>query len=134
MASPLYVGIDLGTTNSSASVFDGADLIVVRNSAGATITPSVVRLSAKGAVSVGEKARRFLDSDPDNTRSGFKRLMGTSTSLSFAAAGTSLSPEALSAEILKSIAHDVLMQCGVRPTRAVITVPALFELPQTRAT
>jgi molecular chaperone DnaK len=134
MASPLYVGIDLGTTNSSAAVFDGAELIVVRNSAGATITPSVVRLSAKGGVSVGEKARRVLDSDPENTRSGFKRLMGTDTSLTFAASGVSLTPEALSAEILKAIAHDVQVQCGVRPTRAVITVPALFELPQTRAT
>jgi molecular chaperone DnaK len=134
MHTPLYVGIDLGTTNSSAAAFDGQDLVVVRNSAGAAITPSVVRLSGKGAVTIGEKARRFLDSDPDNTRSGFKRLMGTDTSLSFAAAGRKLRPEELSAEILKAIAHDVEVQLGVRPRRAVITVPALFELPQTRAT
>ncbi len=134
MNGPLYVGIDLGTTNSSAAAFDGNELIVVRNSSGANITPSVVRLSPKGTVTVGEKARRFLDSDPENTRGAFKRLMGTDTTLSFAAAKQSLRPEALSAEILKSIAHDVSVQLGVRPAHAVITVPALFELPQTRAT
>jgi molecular chaperone DnaK len=134
MHSPLYVGIDLGTTNSSAAAFDGQDLVVIRNAAGSTTTPSVVRLSAKGAITVGEKARRFLDSDPDNTRGGFKRLMGTDTTLSFSAAGRSLRPEELSAEILKVIAHDVSVQLGVRPRRAVVTVPALFELPQTRAT
>jgi molecular chaperone DnaK len=134
MHSPLYVGIDLGTTNSSAAAFDGQDLVVIRNAAGSTTTPSVVRLSAKGAITVGEKARRFLDSDPDNTRGGFKRLMGTDTTLSFSAAGRSLRPEELSAEILKAIAHDVTVQLGVRPRRAVVTVPALFELPQTRAT
>jgi molecular chaperone DnaK len=134
MAGPLYVGIDLGTTNSTAAVFDGAALTVVRNGAGSTLTPSVVRLSPKGAVTVGEKARRFLETDPDNTRSGFKRLMGTDTKLRFAAANKELRPEELSAEVLKALIHDVDAQLGARPQKAVITVPALFELPQTRAT
>ena len=134
MVAPLYVGIDLGTTNSSAAAFDGATITVIRNSAGSSLTPSVVRVSPKGAISVGEKARRFLDTDADNTRTGFKRLMGTDTALHFPAADRSLSPEALSAEILKAIAHDCEVQLGIRPTAAVITVPALFELPQTRAT
>jgi molecular chaperone DnaK len=134
MTGPLYVGIDLGTSNSTAACFDGTTLSVVRNNAGSTLTPSVVRLTAKGTVTVGEKARRHLDSDPDNTRGGFKRLMGTDTTLTFAAAKKSLRPEELSAEVLKSLVHDVDAQLGVRPRQAVITVPALFELPQTRAT
>lgn len=134
MAGPLYVGIDLGTTNSTAAAFDGTALTVVRNGAGSTLTPSVVRMSAKGGVTVGEKARRYLDSDPENTRAGFKRLMGTDTTLRFASAGKDLRPEELSAEVLKALVHDVDAQLGVRPQRAVITVPALFELPQTRAT
>jgi molecular chaperone DnaK len=134
MAGPLYVGIDLGTSNSTAAVFDGSALTVVRNSAGSTLTPSVVRVSAKGSVTVGEKARRHLDTDPENTRGGFKRLMGTDTTLSFASSAKAWRPEELSAEILKSLIHDVDAQTGVRPQRAVITVPALFELPQTRAT
>ncbi|MBM4283513.1 MAG: Hsp70 family protein, partial [Deltaproteobacteria bacterium] len=134
MDRPAYVGIDLGTSNSTAAVFDGEALTVVRNSAGSSLTPTVVRLSAKGAVTVGEKARRFLDSDPDNTRGGFKRLMGTDTTLSFTAAQRALRPEELSAAVLQSLIHDVDVQLGVRPRSAVITVPALFELPQTRAT
>ena len=134
MAGPLYVGIDLGTTNSTAAAFDGTALTVVRNAAGSTLTPSVVRLSSKGTATVGEKARRQLEADPENTRSGFKRLMGTDTKLHFAAAGKDLRPEELSAEVLRALIHDVDVQMGVRPQRAIITVPALFELPQTRAT
>ncbi|MDP2339609.1 MAG: Hsp70 family protein [Deltaproteobacteria bacterium] len=134
MAGPLYVGIDLGTTNSTAAAFDGTTLTVVRNAAGSTLTPSVVRFSSKGTATVGEKARRFLESDPENTRSGFKRLMGTDTKLHFAAAGRDVRPEELSAEVLRALIHDVDVQMGVRPQRAIITVPALFELPQTRAT
>ncbi len=134
MAGPLYVGIDLGTTNSTAAAFDGTALTVVRNAAGSTLTPSVVRISSKGTVTVGEKARRQLETDPENTRSGFKRLMGTDTRLHFAAAAKDLRPEELSAEVLKALIHDVDVQMGLRPQRAIITVPALFELPQTRAT
>ncbi|MGZ3459950.1 MAG: Hsp70 family protein [Archangium sp.] len=77
MATPLYLGIDLGTTNSTAAAFDGEHLTLIRNAQGANLTPSVVRLDARGAVTVGDRARRLLDSDPLNTRSEFKRLMGT---------------------------------------------------------
>lgn len=134
MAGPLYVGIDLGTTNSTAAAFDGSAITIVRNASGSTLTPSVVRLSSKGTVTVGEKARRQSETDPENTRGGFKRLMGTDTRLHFAAANKQLRPEELSAEVVRALIHDVDVQMGVRPQRAVITVPALFELPQTRAT
>ena len=43
-AKPWYVGIDLGTTNSAAAVFDGDQVQLVRNAQGATLTPSVVRI------------------------------------------------------------------------------------------
>src|SRR5215470_6282033 len=97
MARPLYVGIDLGTTNSTAAVFDGEKVTLVRNGQGATLTPSVVRIDARGTVTVGAKARRFLENDPENTRSEFKRLMGTAQSISFAAAKTEKRPEELAA-------------------------------------
>ena len=64
-ARPLYVGIDLGTTNSTAAVFDGDQVTLVRNAQGTPLTPSVVRIDAKGAVTVGSRARRFLETDPD---------------------------------------------------------------------
>jgi molecular chaperone DnaK len=57
--TPLYVGIDLGTTNSAAAVFDGERVSVVRNAQGATVTPSVVRLDKQARVTVGTRARRF---------------------------------------------------------------------------
>ncbi len=134
MAPPLYLGIDLGTTNSTAAAFDGEQLTLIRNAQGANLTPSVVRIDARGAVTVGERARRLLDSDPQNTRSEFKRLMGTAQSLEFAAAQRSRKPEELAAEVLKSLRKDVELQLGVSPTCAVISVPALFELPQNAAT
>jgi molecular chaperone DnaK len=132
--TPLYVGIDLGTTNSAAAVFDGERVSVVRNAQGATVTPSVVRLDKQSRVTVGTRARRFLEQDPTNTAAEFKRLMGTGRPIEFPAAATSRTPEQLSAEILKALRQDITDQLGATVERAVISVPALFELPQSAAT
>ena len=129
-----YVGFDLGTTNSSVSVFDGKEVHLVRSAMGGNVTPSVVRISAKGGRSVGAKARRFLDRDPENTKSAFKRLMGTEQTLSFPASGIEQKPQELSAEVLKALCADVEQQFGFSVKRAVVTVPALFEIPQSAAT
>ncbi len=131
---PLYVGIDLGTTNSTAAVFDGEKVTLVRNTQGATLTPSVVRIDARGGVTVGARARRFLESDPQSTRGEFKRLMGTAQAIDFASIKASKKPEELAAEVLKSLRADVKEHLGFVPARAVISVPALFELPQSAAT
>jgi molecular chaperone DnaK len=130
----VYLGIDLGTTNSCAAVFDGDKLTLVRNAQGGALTPSVVRIDARGNVLVGERARRALESDPDNTRSEFKRLMGNPHRFEFPASKQQRTAVELSAEVLRSIRRDVEGQLGVAPERAVISVPALFELPQTSAT
>ncbi len=130
----LFVGIDLGTTNSTAAVFDGTQVHLVRNAAGTSLTPSVVRLDARGGMTVGAKARRMMETDPENTRGEIKRLMGTGQKIEFPSAKRSLKPEELSAEVLKSLRADIAEQFGVAPTHAVISVPALFELPQTAAT
>ncbi len=128
------MGIDLGTTNSAASAFDGEQLLAIRTQSGETLTPSVVRIDAKGGVSVGARARRFLQRDPDNTRAEFKRLMGSQNRCEFKAAGLSRTPEELSAEVLRSLRKDVEAQLGFAPEQAVVAVPALFELPQIKAT
>jgi len=127
MERPLYLGIDLGTTNSAACVFDGEQLQSVRGANGETLTPSVVRIDAKGNVSVGSRAKRFLNKDPGNTRAEFKRLMGSQHQCRFEAAGVSRSPEQLAAQVLGSLRQDVEAQLGVRPESGVIAVPALFE-------
>jgi molecular chaperone DnaK len=129
------VGIDLGTTNSAAAVFDGERVQLIRSAQGSgLLTPSVVRIDARGKVTVGERARRLVDQDPDNVKSEFKRMMGSQQTIAFPAAGLVRKPEELAAEVLRSIREDVKAQTGILPETAVIGVPALFELPQTAAT
>src|SRR6478672_4778818 len=105
--TPLYVGIDLGTTNSAAAVFDGERVSVIRNAQGATVTPSVVRLDKQGRITVGTRARRFVEQDAANTATEFKRLMGTGRAIDFPGAGVARKPEELSAEILKALRQDI---------------------------
>ncbi|MBK8264312.1 MAG: Hsp70 family protein [Nannocystis sp.] len=134
ITAPRYVGIDLGTTNSTAAVFDGDRVTLVRNAQGGHLTPSIVRIDARGGLTIGARARRYLESDPENTRSEFKRLMGTGQELLFPASGRRLRPQELSAELLRALRADIEEQFGFVPDHAVISVPALFELPQSDAT
>src|SRR6185503_8419526 len=134
MCSGIHVGIDLGTSNSAISLFDGESVSVVANAAGETLTPSVVRIDGRGGRTVGRRAHRALDGDPANTRAEWKRLMGTAERLPFAAAGAALLPEELSAEVVASLLADVRDAAGFTPRAAVISTPALFELPQNHAT
>jgi molecular chaperone DnaK len=130
----MHVGIDLGTTNSVLATFDGTAVAVVPNALGEMLTPSVVRADARGALMVGRRAFRFLETDPANTRSEFKRLMGMGNRLRFEASGKELLPEELSAQVLSSLLEDAAAVLGYRPVAAVISTPALFELPQNHAT
>ena len=64
----MHVGIDLGTTNSVLATFDGTALTVVPNALGEMLTPSVVRIDARGAAA-GGAARLPLPGDrPGRTR------------------------------------------------------------------
>lgn len=128
------LGIDLGTTNSAGVLFDGERPTALRMPDGGVLLPSVVRMDARGNVTVGARARRFLDSDPENTRHEFKRLMGSGRRLAFRAAKVERSPEELSAAVLSALRAAAERALGYAPSAAVITVPALFELPQIRAT
>ena len=130
----MFIGIDLGTSNSSLAAFDGESVVIVPNSSGETLTPSVVRMDARGGTVTGRRAYRFLESDPGNTWGEFKRLMGTGERLSFAAAHQELLPEELSAKVLESLLADARDALGFTPSAAVISTPALFELPQHHAT
>jgi molecular chaperone DnaK len=127
-------GIDLGTTNSSIAVMQTTSVQVLRNADGADVTPSVVRIAADGALLVGRRAKQVLELDPDNARAEFKRLMGTTEELLFPKSGRKMTPEALSAEVLKSLRADARDQTGEDVRAAVVTVPALFEIPQCEAT
>ncbi|RZQ60490.1 Hsp70 family protein [Amycolatopsis suaedae] len=128
-------GIDLGTTNSAIAVAKGADGVVIRNNLQREFTPSAVYVSKQGKVYVGDRARERVESDPANTSAEFKLQMGVrGEHKRFDAAGRSMTPEELSAEVLKSLRGDVQRSMGEEISSAVITVPAAFELDQCDAT
>lgn len=130
----MYVGIDLGTTNSVLALFDGNAVSVVPNAQGESLTPSVVRIDGRGNVTIGRRAHRFLETDAANTRAEFKRLMGTGERLRFDASGREMLPEELSSLVLGSLLGDARDALGFAPHAAVVSTPALFELPQNHAT
>lgn len=129
----MFIGIDLGTSNSTLAVFDGETVAVVPNHLGENLTPSVVRVDGRGAITVGRKAQRFADSDPASVGREFKRLMGTAEAHRFGG-GKTLLPEELAGHVLASLLADARDGLGFAPRAAVVSTPALFELPQNHAT
>lgn len=129
----LFFGIDLGTSNSAIACFDGNSLDVIPNSRGDANTPSVVRFTEQSVV-VGAKAQNFLFKDPHHTHKEFKRLMGTQGKTALDKFGRQYTAEQLSSEILKALRNDAVKFKDCAPEQVVITVPALFELPQSNAT
>ena len=70
------IGIDLGTTNSCVAVMDGKEAKVISNSEGGRTTPSIVAFTQSGEKLVGQPAKRQAVTNPANTISGVKRLIG----------------------------------------------------------
>lgn len=134
MSETIKYGIDLGTTNSAIAKCDGNEVKIFKNRDQMEITPSVVRIEKTGRIIVGRRAYQTLLSDPDNVASEFKRLMGQNDFKLFKAANRKLSPEELSAEVLKSLLDDVQRQTTETVNAAVITVPAAFGQLQCEAT
>ena len=119
------IGIDLGTTNSLASVWKDSRPVIIRNSLGSILTPSVVGVDEDNNVVVGEVARERLISHPDKTASEFKRSMGTKKT--FNVGDNSFTPELLSSLVLNKIKEDAEAFLGDEITEAVISVPAYFD-------
>lgn len=158
------VGIDLGTTNSLVAVCDASGPRVLTGRDGAGLLPSVVRFERVGETickSVGLEAKQNSARFPRNTISSVKRLMGRSVAdaaddipyFSFevvsgehdtarvripaeSPAGKELivSPQEVSAEILRALKARATEALGVEVTRAVVTVPAYFDDAQRQAT
>ena len=125
------IGIDLGTTNSCVAVLEGGESKVIVNPEGDRTTPSVVAFK-KGEELVGVTAKRQAVTNPDNTISSIKRLMGTSEKVE--AEGKKYTPEEISAKILMKLKKDAESYLGEPVTKAVITVPAYFNDAQRQAT
>src|SRR5437868_14697161 len=72
------IGIDLGTTNSVVAVMEGGEPVVITNSEGGRLTPSVVGFTKSGERLVGQVAKRQAVTNPENTVFSIKRFMGRS--------------------------------------------------------
>ena len=150
------IGIDLGTTNSCVAVMSGGEPTVIANSEGARTTPSVVAITDKNERLVGQIAKRQAITNPENTISSVKRLMGRKTSsrevedskkrlpykiiegnngdANVEIRGKSYSPAEVSAMILQKMKQTAEDYLGETVTDAVITVPAYFDDSQRQAT
>ena len=126
------IGIDLGTTNSCVSVFEGNEPVVIVNSDGARTTPSVVGFAKNGERLIGETAKRQAITNPDNTISSIKSHMGENYKVNIE--GKAYSPQEISAMILQKLKADAEAYLGETVTEAVITVPAYFNDSQRQAT
>ena len=124
------IGIDLGTTNSCVSVFEGGEAKVITNPEGLRTTPSVVAFK-KGEIIVGQKAKNQMVTNKD-TISSIKRKMGTSDKVKIE--GDEFSPQEISAMVLQKLKADAENYLGTTVTQAVITVPAYFSDSQRQAT
>ncbi|MEA2094770.1 MAG: molecular chaperone DnaK, partial [Pseudomonadota bacterium] len=150
------IGIDLGTTNSCVAVMEGNKPRVIENSEGDRTTPSIVAFTDNNEVLVGQAAKRQAVTNPTNTVTAVKRLIGRRFDEEVVqrdmdlvpynivkadngdawveARGKRMAPPEVSARILqkmKSTAEDYL---GEKVTEAVITVPAYFNDSQRQAT
>ena len=150
------IGIDLGTSHSCVAVMEGGAPQVIPNQEGWRTTPSVVAFTATGERLVGELAQRQALTNPKNTVSAVKRLIGRKFAspevetlrrfmpyemverpngdVGIQVADRVYSLPEISAFVLsklKAAAEDYL---GAPVEEAIITVPAYFNDLQRQAT
>jgi molecular chaperone DnaK len=130
------LGIDLGTTNSAAAIFEGGRATVIPSSEGPTVAgkmfPSVVAFTKDGQLLIGEPAKRQATANPEGTIIEIKRKMGTDYKVNVL--GKEYTPQQISAFILQKIKKDAETYLGVPIKKAVITIPAHFNDNQRQAT
>lgn len=138
--SVIKVGIDLGTTNSEVAINVNGNVEIIKNAQQDEYTPSVFGVDKAENKVVGLKAydKLYKSSSEEefvNNKAEIKRLMGTSETVHFDRLDKDLTPEEISAEILKSLKEDVTRKYPEFSTvSAVITVPAHFSSLQAEAT
>jgi molecular chaperone DnaK len=148
------IGIDLGTTNSVVSIIDGKEPRIIANEEGGRTTPSVVAWDEKGAVMVGQVARRQAVTNPEKTVFSIKRFIGRKLDevgdevktvpfkvvagkggdAHVAIDGRAYAPPEIAAKVLMKLKKAAEDHLGHQVTEAVITVPAYFNDAQRQAT
>ena len=147
------IGIDLGTTNSCVSVFEGNEPVVITNSEGKRTTPSIVAFDNNGERKIGDPAKRQAVTNPQRTIFSIKRFMGENwaqvsketSRVPYKVVeennmprvdidGRLYTPQEISAMILQKMKKTAEEYLGQEVTEAVITVPAYFSDSQRQAT
>jgi len=150
------LGIDLGTTNSAMAVAETGEPRILENTEGVRTTPSVVAISKANERLAGLLAKRQAITNPKNTISSVKRLIGRKFTdaevqrdkawmpyeiQASASGGVEVkmgdkfySPEEISSFILAKLKADAEAKLGEKIDEAVITVPAYFDDSQRQAT
>jgi molecular chaperone DnaK len=150
------IGIDLGTTNSVVAIMEGKEPKVLTNAEGSRITPSMVAFTESGERLVGQVAKRQAITNPENTVSAVKRLIGRkfdtpevqgdtkvlpykivrapNGDAHIQIRGRDYSPTEISAFILMKMKQTAEDYLGEKVTDAVVTVPAYFNDSQRQAT
>ena len=130
------IGIDLGTTNSAAAIFENGRATVIPSAEGPTMAgkmfPSIVAFTKDGQLLIGEPAKRQATANPEGTIYEIKRKMGTDYKVSIL--GKEYTPQQISAFIMQKIKKDAENFLAVPIRKAVITVPAHFNDNQRQAT
>ena len=128
-------GIDLGTTTSSIAKVDGSGTTIIPNKTdNKNFVNSAVYIKKNGTIFIGDKAKNKIATDPKNGYSEFKLRMGSDHVYEFEKSGLKMTPVELSAEILKNLRQTAYEKYQKDLKAAVITVPADFTTPQTKAT
>ncbi|WP_289029251.1 molecular chaperone DnaK [uncultured Paraglaciecola sp.] len=149
------IGIDLGTTNSCVAVMEAGKAKIIENAEGSRTTPSIVAY-ANNETLTGQPAKRQAVTNSTNTLFAIKRLIGrkfddkeVQKDIKLApykivkadngdawveVNGKALSPQEVSAQILRKLKKDAEAYLGETVTDAVITVPAYFNDSQRQAT
>ena len=105
----MYLGIDLGTSNSVIAGIEDGKARVFRPADGGEALPSVIYIDKRGHRLYGRRAHDQALIAPDNVAQGFKRLMGTSTPIEVQDVEQKLSPEECSAEIIRQLLGQALV-------------------------
>lgn len=124
------LGIDLGTTNSVATVYtdNGLKHISFDND---YLLPSVVNIGDNGIV-VGIKAKNMAMIASENTAISIKRMMGSNEIITLN--NKKFTPQEVSSFIIKRIVETASAEMGEKFTKCVVTVPAYFNEKQREAT
>ena len=153
----MIVGIDLGTTNSLVAIIhpESRKPVVLKEHDGNALVPSIVHFDTTGSITVGDEARNYLISEPQNTIFSVKRLMGksyndvkerssffsykviddnTESLVKIQVSEKFYSPVELSSYILIELKKRAEHILKTPVTKAVITVPAYFNDAQRQAT